>query len=89
MQWGQFISHDLGKTSQPFNGKCPQCQANPDVCANIPVQPFDPSNFVFQVSWVHLMQFTSSYLIVSQRPGLRENGSQLSSLRNESPTAAE
>lgn len=45
MQWGQFVSHDIVKTSLMPHDLCNggSCRDGTGKCANIPVNPFDPN----------------------------------------------
>jgi hypothetical protein len=41
MQWGQFVSHDMARTTQLANGECAQCSFQSFNCVNVPTQRND------------------------------------------------
>uniref|UniRef100_A0A915PUS5 peroxidase n=1 Tax=Setaria digitata TaxID=48799 RepID=A0A915PUS5_9BILA len=47
MQFGQFISHDIAKTTLQPSAKCTSCQAVPSICMVVPISAKD-SNQMFK-----------------------------------------
>uniref|UniRef100_A0A1I7XPJ1 ShKT domain-containing protein n=1 Tax=Heterorhabditis bacteriophora TaxID=37862 RepID=A0A1I7XPJ1_HETBA len=43
MQWGQFMSHDMAKTTLQPSAQCTSCTPVPSKCMPIPIAPKDPN----------------------------------------------
>jgi len=43
MQWGQFIAHDVAKTTMLNNQECANCQSNQGHCFSVMLTRMDPT----------------------------------------------
>ncbi|KAJ1348042.1 Peroxidase mlt-7 [Parelaphostrongylus tenuis] len=72
MQWGQFISHDLAKTTLQASASCISCVPVKSRCMPIPISPKDP-NPIFKLRKCLRVSRSSPVCGLTPREQLNEN----------------